>query len=192
MRQFSIRQYVGLVTLVPMIVIAVCLEFIFLSNNFSELDSNTVERAKLLANQLGSSSEYGVVANNQPFLQNLAQSVSQQQDVRGAAILNSTFKILAETGNISGAEKAAVLGAKQAMPDSSSPVIHYFDKSLFIFQPIMPQTVVCQAPGCGHPQNKPGAHCTAQVEGTPVHHCRHSSLSGAMRLHRQSRHTSYH
>ena len=57
MKQYSIRRYVGLLTLVPMIVIAACLEFFFLNSYFNELDRHVVERAKLIASQLGSSSE---------------------------------------------------------------------------------------------------------------------------------------
>jgi len=140
-KQYSIRRYVGLLTLVPMIVIAACLEFFFLNSYFNELDRHVVERAKLIASQLGSSSEYGVVSNNQPFLKNLVQMVAKQEDVRGVVILNSGSKLLAEAGNFSDAEKSALLGTIQAMPANLSPVLHYGDENLLIFQSILPQTV---------------------------------------------------
>ena len=101
MKQYSIRQYVAWITLVPLIVIAVCMESFFLHNYFSELDLHVVERGKLIASQLGSSSEYGVMSNNQPFLQNIAHGVSLQPDVRGIVILNSASRALAETGDFS-------------------------------------------------------------------------------------------
>jgi len=140
-KQFSISRYVGLLTLIPMIVIAACLEFFFLSNYFNELDQHFIERAKLLASQLGSSCEYGVVSNNQPFLQNLAQSVAKQEDVRGVVILNSASKLLVEAGNFSDAEKNSFLSTKQAMPANLAPILHYVDEDLLIFQAIIPQTV---------------------------------------------------
>lgn len=141
MKQYSISRYVGLLTLVPMIVIAACLEFFFLSSYFNELDRHVVERAKLLANQLGSSSEYGVVSNNQPFLQNLVQTVAKQEDVRGVFILNPASTLLAEAGNLSDAEKSTLLGIKQSMPANQSPLLQHIDQDLLIFQSIIPQTV---------------------------------------------------
>jgi signal transduction histidine kinase/CheY-like chemotaxis protein len=125
-----------------MIVIAVCLEFFFLNNYFLELDTHVVERAKLIASQLSSSSEYGVVSNNQPFLKNLAMDVFQRQDIRGVEILNSASQILAEAGDFYDAEKNTLLEAKQATGRSTSPIIRYVNNNLLVFQPIFPETVV--------------------------------------------------
>ena len=104
MKRYSIRRFVGLITLVPIVVISAGLEIFFLKSYFTELDTHSVERATLLSSQLGSSSEYGVVSINRVFLQYLAQGVSQQQDVRGVAILNSSSITLAEAGQFSGTE----------------------------------------------------------------------------------------
>ena len=141
MKQYSIRQYVAWITLVPLMVIAVCLEAFFLQNYFSELDLHVVERGKLIASQLASSSEYGVASNNQPFLQNIAHGVSHQPDVRGLVILNSASRALAESGDYSLLEKNALADINQIMPGNLSVAIRYSDESLVISQPIIPQTV---------------------------------------------------
>jgi signal transduction histidine kinase len=142
MKRYSIRQYVALITLVPILVIATGLEIFFLKNHFAELDLHSVERAKLIAGQLGTSSEYGVVSENKLFLQNLAQGVIQQQDVRGVAILKSASQILAEAGKFSSAVDITLLSQSLTSSANHAPVISYIDRSLLILQPIMPQTVV--------------------------------------------------
>ena len=142
MKQFGIRQYVALITLVPLIVIAVCLESFFLHNYYSELDHHVIERGKLIASQLGSSSEYGVVSNNQPFLLNIAHGVSQQPDVRGLVILNSASRTLAETGEFSSFAKNSLSDIKQTRHGNQPAAIRYSDESLLIVQPIVPQTVM--------------------------------------------------
>jgi len=142
MKRYSIRQFVGLITLVPIVVIAAGLETFFLKSYFSELDNHTVERAALLSSQLGSSSEYGVVSDNRVFLQFLAQGVSQQQDVRGVAILNSSSQILAEAGTFPNTKEISLFWKSQISSGGASSAIQYVNGSLLVFQPIMPQTVL--------------------------------------------------
>jgi signal transduction histidine kinase len=142
MKQYSIRLYVALITLVPMVLIAVAMEWFFLDNSFSELNFHAVDRANLLASQLASSSEYGVVSNNQPFLQNLAQGILHQQDVQGVAILNSASQTLVQFGKLSEIENITHFSNNQETPNSQNPQVHYLGDSLLIFQPIIPQSVV--------------------------------------------------
>ena len=73
MKQFNIRQYVGLLTLIPLLIMAFGLETYFLNERASDLDRELMERGKLIARQLASSGEYGVFSNNQAFLQHLVQ-----------------------------------------------------------------------------------------------------------------------
>ncbi|MBI3478828.1 MAG: response regulator [Nitrosomonadales bacterium] len=144
MMRYSIRQYVGWVTLIPLIVIAIGLELFFLYGYFSELDLHVVERAKLIASQLSSSSEYGVISDNQPFLQHISKDVLQQADVRGVMITNSISSIsrtLTELGYFSSSAKNALAAAKQHLPDSAPRAVRYGDESLLVYQPIIPQTV---------------------------------------------------
>ena len=141
MKQYSIRHYVALITLVPMILIAACMELFFLSNYFSELNLHTMDRAKLLASQLATGSEYGVMSNNQPFLQSLAQVIRQQQDVQGVVILNSASKVLAEAGNLSDKGGITNFSNNQENPNPQNSQVQQLGDSLLIFQPIIPQSV---------------------------------------------------
>jgi diguanylate cyclase (GGDEF)-like protein len=87
-RTYHIRNYVAWLTLVPLVVMAVSMAFFFLHDRFTSMDQDLSVRGNLIAHQLASSSEYGVYANNQAFLQNIAQGVLQQDDVSAVTILN--------------------------------------------------------------------------------------------------------
>ena len=150
-----------------MIVLAICMEFFFLRNHFAELDQSLIERGKLIASQFSSSSEYGVISNNQPFMQETAKVVLQQPDVRGLMILNAASNKLFEAGKFSGAAKNALADIPLASsnhpnqtvsklahqvnqtqagqirePDNSSATIHNSDESLLIYQHIVPEKVL--------------------------------------------------
>lgn len=101
MKQFSIRQQVAWLTLIPLFIMAVSLESFFLYNRFSDLDQNLLERGRSIARQFAVSGEYGVFSNNQAFLQNIANGVLHQPDVRGVVVLNSSSETLVEGGEFS-------------------------------------------------------------------------------------------
>ncbi len=101
MKQFSIRQQVAWLTLIPLFIMAVSLESFFLHNRFSDLDQNLLERGRSIARQFAVSGEYGVFSNNQAFLQNIANGVLHQPDVRGVVVLNSSSETLVEAGEFS-------------------------------------------------------------------------------------------
>ena len=113
MSQYSIRQQVALLTMTPLLVMAICLEVYFLHDRFEVMDENLLERGKLVSRQLSSSAEYGVFSNNRAFLQNLATDAMQQTDVKGVMILNGSVGMLTEAGEFSGVPK-------KAMPDSTA------------------------------------------------------------------------
>jgi signal transduction histidine kinase len=100
-RQHNIQQQVALLTLIPLLILTVCLEFFLLHGRFSDLDSGLIERGKLIARQMASSSEYGVFSNNQSFLSTLANGVLREHDVRGLVILNAAADVLLSAGEIS-------------------------------------------------------------------------------------------
>lgn len=101
MKQFSIRQQVAWLTLIPLFIMAVSLESFFLHDRFSDLDQNLLERGRSIARQFAVSGEYGVFSNNQAFLQNIANGVLHQPDVRGVVVLNSSSETLVEAGEFS-------------------------------------------------------------------------------------------
>jgi len=154
LKQFSIRQYVEWLTLIPLLIMAVGLETYFLHDRFVDLDSGLMERGKLITRQLASSSEYGVFANNEPFLQNIAQGVLQQPDVRGVIILNAAAESLIEAGKFSSAAeddagdaagRSGQIGLKlttkvKGLVNLQTPVL-VSDDSVWIYQPIIPVQV---------------------------------------------------
>ncbi|BBP01500.1 diguanylate cyclase domain-containing protein [Sulfuriferula nivalis] len=100
-RTYHIRNYVAWLTLVPLLVMAVSMAFFFLHDRFQSMDQDLSVRGHLIAHQLASSSEYGVYANNQDFLENIAQGVLQQDDVSAVTILNEhneTLVVLHKAG----------------------------------------------------------------------------------------------
>lgn len=93
-KRHGIQQQVAMLTLLPLLILTVCLELFLLQGRFADLDRDLLERGKLIARQLASSSEYGVFSNNQTFLRSIARGVLQEQDVRGLVILNAQGQIL--------------------------------------------------------------------------------------------------
>lgn len=145
MKQSGIGRRVALLTLVPSLIMVVSLESFFLYSRFADLDQGLMERGKLIARQLASSSEYGVFSNNQAFLQNIAQGVLQQPDVRGLVILNSASETLVSAGVFSSPLKTGKVGNEQ------TPVLHEevnllnpistSKESIWVYQPIIPAQV---------------------------------------------------
>lgn len=145
MKRFSIRRQVAWLTLIPSLIMVVSLEAFFLHSRFSDLDQGLLERGKLIAHQLASSSEYGVFSSNQTFLQNIANGVLQQPDVRGLVILDAASETLISAGEFSGSIK----NANEAV-DLPAP-LRGDAGSLWIHQPIISAQVALD-----EFDNKPG------------------------------------
>lgn len=160
MKRYSVRQYVSWITLFPLVVLAICMEFFFIRNHFVELDRGLVDRGKLIASQLASSSEYGVMADNRPFLLRIADGILQQPDVHALMILDAQSRSLLEAGDFSGPAKSALASIKQAAFPSTThtrlaytdnqgggqfeppAVIRASDGSLLIYRHIISESVV--------------------------------------------------
>ncbi len=156
MKQFGIRLQVAWLTLIPLFIMAVSLESFFLHGRFSDLEQNLLERGKSIARQLASSGEYGVFSNNQAFLQNIANGVLQQQDVRGVVILNSSSEVLVGAGvfsmppnnvftEVSLAASDYLVGQtniKQAAVGEEANLltpVRSNEESIWVYQPIIPE-----------------------------------------------------
>jgi len=100
LKNFSIRNYVIGLTLIPMLVMAIGLEAYFLHSRAADLDRDLIERGKLIARQLASGSEYGVFSNNHEYLKNIAHATLHEQDVIGVVILNAASESLIEVGSL--------------------------------------------------------------------------------------------
>ncbi len=163
MNKYSIRKQVALLTMTPLLVMAVCLEAFFLHDSFSVMDHDLMERGKLISRQLASSAEYGVFSNNRGFLQNLATYTLQQPDVRGVIILDSGVGFFVEVGEFSGVPKkpAPEIASVQTREDQSR-IVQFKDileavnlqepasldrESLRLFQPIVAAQVALDEQG---------------------------------------------
>lgn len=135
MKKFGIRQTVAALTLFPLLVIVVSVEFYFLHARFSDMDQDLQQHGKLIAYQLASISEYGVFSNNQVFLQNVARSTLQQGDVRSVSIQNNRLETLVNAGSAN-----SLGGVPERKLDSLTPIIIGKD-SVWIYQPIIPAQV---------------------------------------------------
>ncbi len=167
MKRYSIRQYVSWITLFPLIVLAISLESYFLLDRFSDFDHDLIERGQFISRQLATSSEYGVISNNQLFIRKIADAALQQPDVRGLMILNAASQNLIEEGEFSDTARNMLANIKlapsvdlsqtaltPANQDSqaeavqtsergnSPPTIQNIGESLLIYQQIVPENVL--------------------------------------------------
>lgn len=153
--KYSIRQQVFFLTFIPMLVMTISLEAFFLHTRFTELDNGLLERGRLIAHQLATSSEYGVFSNNTPFLHNIAQGVLQQPDVRGVVILNAASEPVIAVGGLFDAYANANVEASDfirqgllnrfrevSSPGDTLTTIRHNREGVWIFQPIFPAQVV--------------------------------------------------
>lgn len=157
MKKLGITQYVQMLTLTPLLIMATGMGTYFLLSRFADLDDNLQDRGRLIARQLASSSEYGVFAHNRAFLQNIVQGVLEQPDVRGVMIFDSSGNNLIEAGSLSSehddvaaenlpflepANRASVTKASEveAMVSLQHPSYSRGD-NLWIYQPIYPEQV---------------------------------------------------
>ena len=141
MKQYGIRKYISSITLIPLVIMTVSLEFIFLVNYFAELDQHSIERGKLLANQFASSSEYGVASNNLPFLENITRHLIKETDASGALILNSRSEIMINSGLDSISFNHSFADSNYQITGKTPVVTRYGKDVLQIYYPIIPEAI---------------------------------------------------
>jgi PAS domain S-box-containing protein len=143
MKRFSIRQYVAWLTLTPLLILTISMEWFFLNEHYASSEHELIERSQLITRQLASGSEYGVFANNQPFLQNLVADVLRQPDVQGVMILDAVSGVLVEAGEFFGAPINTTPERIDRIRETVSlqMPIYRSDESVRIYQPIITSTV---------------------------------------------------
>ncbi|MDX8385175.1 MAG: ATP-binding protein [Gallionella sp.] len=158
MKRYSISKYVIWLTLVPLLVVVLLLETLFLHDRFKAIDDELIGRGELIVSQIASSAEYGVFSKNKLFLRNIAQNILQQADVQDVIILDAESNLLIETNEFSDAsndhpeadENSAMSGVKALgsthlhkiteSVNTNNPM-HLSDDTLWIYRPILPLTV---------------------------------------------------
>lgn len=94
MKRYGIERQTLLVTLIPILVMAILLESYFIVTHFADLDRALLERSQLLSHQLASSSEYAVFSGNTILLQQNVDAARSYRDVKSIAIFDAQSKLI--------------------------------------------------------------------------------------------------
>ncbi len=100
MKFLDIRDRVLLAALLPVTVVAFLLSAVFLLGRVGDLDDAHEQRARSLARQVASASEYGVFAGNFGHLQTIAAGALREADVRSVLIQDVQGNVLARAGKV--------------------------------------------------------------------------------------------
>ena len=107
--RITIRQQTLLLAILPMFLAVVLLDGYFLYSRFSSVEASMIERAELLARQIGSTGEFALFSGNIEQLQNEATSALKQKDVAIVVIQNVTGKLVAFAGeSISDSDRTVI------------------------------------------------------------------------------------
>lgn len=94
-----IRRRLLLAALLPLTLVALALAAVFLFGRLSDLDAAHQARARALARQLASASEYGIFAGNLDNLQSIAAGALREAEVHAVVILDRQGRVLAHAGD---------------------------------------------------------------------------------------------
>lgn len=98
MRPLDIRARMLLAAVLPVTLIALLLATLFLGARVDDLGQAHSERARSIARQMATASEYGLFSANVTHLQGIATGAMRQTDVRSVVILNAQGASLASAG----------------------------------------------------------------------------------------------
>jgi two-component system sensor histidine kinase BarA len=98
MKDWKLQNRILALVLLPGLIVSLFLGGFFIIQRMSDLDLLLQERGLAIAKQAAPTSEYGVVSGNNRLLQNLANNLLEERDLRAARILNKDGKVLAYAG----------------------------------------------------------------------------------------------
>jgi two-component system sensor histidine kinase BarA len=98
MKNWKLQNRILALVLLPGLIVSLFLGGFFIIQRMSDLDLLLQERGLAIAKQAAPTSEYGVVSGNNRLLQNLANNLLEERDLRAARILNKDGKVLAYAG----------------------------------------------------------------------------------------------
>ena len=98
MKNWKLQNRILALVLLPGLIVSLFLGGFFIIQRMSDLDLLLQERGLAIAKQAAPTSEYGVVSGNNPLLQNLANNLLEERDLRAARILNKDGDVLAYAG----------------------------------------------------------------------------------------------
>lgn len=133
MNKQTIEKQALSVVLIPILILGVVLESYFIYTRSEDLNRSMLERSKLIAHQLASSSEYAVFSGNRGLLRQQVEMASAQQDVHSIVVLDASGKYLIGSG-IS-RDEAAVFEAMSKRGEL--PALTESRRDLTLYQPIL-------------------------------------------------------
>lgn len=98
MKMVDIRSRMLLTALLPVTLVAVLLAAVFLVARVGDIGEAHSQRARTLARQLATASEYGLFSANITQLQTIASGALREPDVRSVAIVNAQGTVLVKAG----------------------------------------------------------------------------------------------
>jgi two-component system sensor histidine kinase BarA len=98
MKDWKLQNRILALVLLPGLIVSLFLGGFFIIQRMSDLDLLLQERGLAIAKQAAPTSEYGVISGNDRLLQNLANNLLEERDLRAARILNKDGKVLAYAG----------------------------------------------------------------------------------------------
>ena len=98
MKWSDIRTRVLLAAWLPVLIVGVGLSVAFLLGRSSDLNDSYQQRARALARQLASASEYGIFSANEVQLHAIGMGATREPDVRSVDIFDSQGRLLTRAG----------------------------------------------------------------------------------------------
>ncbi|MFC3681020.1 ATP-binding protein [Bacterioplanoides pacificum] len=98
MKHWKIQSRIMYMALVPGIIVSLTLGLFFIVDRKRDLDDLLNQRALAMAKQLAPTCEYGVMTGNSGILQNIANNMLEERDVRSVSIYNQDVDMLAHAG----------------------------------------------------------------------------------------------
>jgi len=98
MAHWKLHQRILMLVLLPGLIVSVFLGGYLISQRISDLDLLLEERGFAIAKQAAPTCEYGVVSGNLGILQNIANNILEERDLRAISIINKDGRPLAHAG----------------------------------------------------------------------------------------------
>ncbi|WP_370315413.1 ATP-binding protein [Thalassolituus sp.] len=137
MKNWSIRNRILFLALLPGVLVSLILGIFFISGRSSDLQDLLSQRALAMAKQLAPTCEYGVMTGSVGILQNIANSMLEERDVRAVNLYDQEMNILAHAGPRMIANRIGSTVVK----DSQLQLV-YTDGSVRVKAPIFAQNLI--------------------------------------------------
>ncbi|MDX8378709.1 MAG: diguanylate cyclase [Gallionella sp.] len=124
-------------TLVPMLIMVILLEGVFLHDRYTALDNDLLTHGRLIARQLAASSEYGVFSDNRMFLNGIAEGALLQANVDAVVVVDASSKILVSAGKLSTVLALHIQNDESQVSLQREDTLYDDGKTVLLYQPIL-------------------------------------------------------